>query len=149
MTDDVTKESASQSEMSLWTALQNAPSALFRHTEKAFVAGLPRFVYEGRIVVVVGEEEARRAVACLRRAPLIGVDTETRPAFRKGETHKVALLQLATEDICFLFRLNMMGFPECLVQLLADESVKKVGLSLHDDFLMLRHRCAFQPAGHV
>lgn len=123
---------------------------LFIKTDKNFISTLPRFAYEGRIVVVQSESEAERAVSILRRSPLLGIDTETRPAFKRGESHKVALLQIANEEVCFLFRLNETGFLPCLVQLLSDPSVLKVGLSLHDDFLMLRRREeAFVPAGYI
>lgn len=122
---------------------------IFRKTEKSFIAGLPRATFGGKIVVVQSEHEARRAVRALKTYPVIGIDTETRPSFRKGEIHKVALLQLGSEDVCFLFRLNHMGLLPCLEELLSDEKVLKVGLSLKDDFLMLRRRHDFTPRGFV
>lgn len=118
--------------------------------DKTVIPQLPRYAFEGRIVVVQSEEEANRAVRALRAAPMIGMDTETRPAFKRGEMHKVALLQMATEDICFLFRLNQIGLPEALVELLSDKDVLKLGLSLHDDFTMLRRRNSqVKPAGYI
>ena len=118
--------------------------------DKTVIPQLPRYAFEGRIVVVQSEDEANRAVRALRAAPMVGMDTETRPAFKRGEMHKVALLQMATEDICFLFRLNQMGLPEALVELLSDKDVLKLGLSLHDDFTMLRRRNSqVKPAGYI
>ena len=118
--------------------------------DKTVIPQLPRYAFEGRIVVVQSEDEANRAVRALRAAPMIGMDTETRPAFKRGETHKVALLQMATEDICFLFRLNQIGLPEAVVELLSDKDVLKLGLSLHDDFTMLRRRNSqVKPAGYI
>lgn len=118
--------------------------------DKTVIPQLPRYAFEGRIVVVQSEDEANRAVRALRAAPMIGMDTETRPAFKRGEMHKVALLQMATEDICFLFRLNQIGLPEALVELLSDKDVLKLGLSLHDDFTMLRRRNSqVKPAGYI
>lgn len=122
---------------------------VFVSTDKAFVAGLPRYVFEGRTVVVTGESEACRAVETLRRAGIVGIDTETRPSFRAGMSHRVALLQAGTEDCCFLFRLCRIGLPPCLVDFLSDASVMKIGLSLKDDFMMLRERGDFVPAGYV
>ena len=61
-------------------------------------------------------------------------------ATRAIHEHKVALIQIATPDICFLFRLNYMGFPESLVNLLEDAQIAKVGLSLKDDTHQLTQR---------
>ena len=97
-------------------------------TDKNLIHELPRFVFEGRIIVIQSEAETVRAVKALRCSPILGIDTETRPTFRRGETHKVSLLQIADEHICFLFRLNEIGFPQPLVNLLADKEVLKVGL---------------------
>lgn len=123
---------------------------LYIKIDKDIIPQLPRYAFEGRIVVVQSEEEANRAVRALRTAPMIGIDTETRPAFKRGEMHKVALLQIATEEICFLFRLNQIGLPAALVELLSDKNVLKLGLSLHDDFMMLgRRNSRLQPAGYI
>ena len=119
-------------------------------TDKNIIHELPRFVFEGRIVVIQSEAETIQAVKALRCSPILGIDTETRPSFRRGEMHKVSLLQIANEEICFLFRLNEIGFPPSLVDLLADKNVLKVGLSLHDDFMMLRKRTElFSPGNYI
>ncbi len=113
---------------------------LFKKTDKNYITTLPRYTYKGKIVVVQSESEAERAAAVLSKSPIVGIDTETRPAFRRGVHYKVALLQAANEDVCFLFRLNQTGFLPCLQKLLASPKVLKVGLSLKDDFMMLRQR---------
>ena len=122
---------------------------LFVKTNKQVISGLPRFMYTGPIQTIIGVDTAERAVSVLRKSRLLGIDTETRPSFRKGESHKVALLQISTEELCFLFRLNRIGFPQCLIDLLSDESILKVGLSLKDDFHMLRARHPFSPKGFI
>lgn len=123
---------------------------LYTKTDKSLIPTLPRFAFDGKIVVVQSESEAKRAVSVLRQSPILGIDTETRPTFHRGESHPVALLQVANEQLCFLFRINQTGFLPCLVDLLSDSNVLKVGLSLRDDFHMLRGRCAtFEPAGYV
>lgn len=106
---------------------------------------LPKAIYPGKIIVIQSEAEANRAVEYLSAQPVIGIDSETRPSFAKGQIHKVALLQLSSEEYCFLFRLNHIGFPESLIALLENPSVKKIGLSLQDDFMMLRKRKSFKP----
>lgn len=107
--------------------------------DKKIVAGLPKAAFPGRIFVVHAEAEARKAVDYLNTHVLVGVDTETRPSFRKGASNKVALLQISTYDTCFLFRLNYLGLPDFLEEFLQND-VLKIGLSLKDDFAVLRKR---------
>lgn len=123
--------------------------SFFSKTDKEYITHLQRYVFEGRIEVVNSERETLRAVEYLRKCKLLGIDTETKPSFKRGVQHQVALLQVATEDsLCFLFRLNFIGFPSSLKSILEDPAVHKVGLSLHDDFRMLSHRTEeFRPAG--
>lgn len=122
---------------------------LFRSTPKQLISTLPKVEFKGKIVVVHSLREVKSAVAFLRKQTIIGLDTETRPSFRRGLVHQVALLQIATLDICFLFRLNMIGMPEELVQLLEDANVTKIGLSLKDDLALLKRRSPFSPQGFL
>lgn len=123
---------------------------LFKKTEKSFIPSLPRFTFDGKIVVVQGSNEAERAIEVLKSSPLLGIDTETKPAFRRGESHKVALLQLCNEEICFLFRLNFTGLLPCIESLLSNPHILKIGLSLKDDLTMLHRREeTFHPAGFI
>ena len=106
---------------------------------KAEIASLPKVLFEGGIFVIYTEADADKAVEYLKTQQMVGVDTETRPSFKKGMTHKVALLQIATSDTCFLFRLNRIGMPESLQDFLMSDTLK-IGLSLKDDFMVLRRR---------
>ena len=118
---------------------------IYNKFDKKLIPGLPRVLFEGRIFVIQTETEADKAVKYLMDFPLLGVDTETRPSFRKGVINKVALLQVSTEDTCFLFRLNRIGVPDSVRHLLQDSKVLKVGLSLRDDFASLHKRGEFEP----
>lgn len=100
---------------------------------------MPKVKFEGRIFLIYTEEGADMAVDYLKTQQIVGVDTETRPSFKRGMTHKVALLQIATSDVCFLFRLNRIGIPKSLQDFLMSDTLK-VGLSLKDDFMMLHRR---------
>ena len=106
---------------------------------KAEIASIPKVKFEGRIFLIYTEEGADMAVDYLKTQQIVGVDTETRPSFKRGMTHKVALLQIATSDVCFLFRLNRIGIPKSLQDFLMSDTLK-VGLSLKDDFMMLHRR---------
>ncbi|WP_424039731.1 3'-5' exonuclease [Prevotella nigrescens] len=117
---------------------------LYNKFDKKSISDLPRVTFPGKIIVVLTESEAQKAVDFLLSADILGIDSETRPVFKKGQHHKVALLQVSTKDVCFLFRLNLIGMPSCIVRLLEDTTILKVGLSLHDDFMMLHQRRDFK-----
>ncbi|WP_028896282.1 3'-5' exonuclease [Prevotella sp. HUN102] len=117
---------------------------LYNKFDKKSIGQLPRATFPGKIVVVLNEEEANKAVDYLLSCDILGIDTETKPVFKKGQHNKVALLQVSTRDICFLFRLNLIGIPLCLVRFLEDRTVPKIGLSLTDDIMMLHQRSPFK-----
>ena len=117
--------------------------------DKTIINSLPLVTFPGKIIVVLNEYEADRAVEYLLSCDVLGVDTETRPAFRKGNNHKVALLQVATRKECFLFRLNHLGLPKSLLRLLSNKQVPMVGLSWHDDLMSLHRREQFEPGWFI
>ena len=120
---------------------------IYSKYDKSKISTLPRVSFEGHIVMVITEKEAEKAVNYLLSQPILGIDTETRPSFKKGKINEVALLQVSSHDMCFLFRLNMIGMTSAIIRLLEDTIVPKIGLSLRDDMMMLGRRAAFQQ-GH-
>ena len=120
---------------------------IYNKFDKAKIATLPRVLFKGRIVVVLTERDADKAVHYLLSQPILGVDTETRPSFKKGQMHQVALLQVSSYDVCFLFRLNQLGLSPSVKRLLEDKQVPKIGLSLRDDLLSL-HKLGDFNAGY-
>ncbi len=118
---------------------------IYNKFDKKSIAQLPTVTFPGKTVVVMSESEAEKAVHFLLSQDILGVDTETRPSFKKGESHMVSLLQVSTSDVCFLFRLNHIGITPAILRLLENKAVPMVGLSLHDDMLSLHKRVAFTP----
>ena len=110
---------------------------------------LPVVIFEGKITVVDDLSKIDPAIKELRRSIIVGLDTETKPSFTRGTHHKVSLVQISTLNHCFLFRLNKTNFPTALADFLADESVRKIGLSLRDDFSGLIKHQVFKPANFV
>ena len=118
---------------------------IYNKFNKADIASLPIETFPGRIVVIMSEGETEKAVRYLLSQDILGVDTETKPSFRRGEMHKVSLLQVSSKDICFLFRLNMTGITPSIKQLLENTEVPMIGLSWHDDLASLKRRANFKP----
>lgn len=116
---------------------------------KEEIASLTVEEFKGRIITILTPEDAAKAVDYLLQFPEVGFDTETRPSFQKGQRYKIALMQIATEDACFLFRLNHIGFPPSLEMFLKNDDTLKIGLSLRDDFGAIRKRTAIEPANFL
>lgn len=120
---------------------------IYNKFDKSKIGELPRALFPGRIIVILTEGEAERAVDYLLTSDILGFDTETRPNFQKGRSYKVALLQVANHSTCFLFRLNRIGLCPAVKRLLEADNVKKIGLSWHDDLLSLSKRGKFVAKG--
>lgn len=118
---------------------------IYSRFDKKAITDLPVVTFPGKIITIITAGEAEKAVDCLLNSDIIGVDTETKPSFHKGEQNKVALLQVSNRDMCFLFRLNLTGITPAIKRLLEDRSVKKIGLSWHDDTRGLEARSKFKP----
>lgn len=117
--------------------------------DKEILAQMPVVTFPGKITVVDNASVARQAVNALSKEKTVGFDTETRPAFRKGCMHPVALMQVSTAEHCFLFRLNHTGITESIRNFLENPGITKIGLSLHDDFSALNRAQTVVPQGFI
>ena len=113
------------------------------------LTALPIVNFNGHISVVETIDKALSALHFLSNQKIVGFDTETRPSFRKGKRYNVSLIQISTINHCFLFRINKLGFINELKSFFEDENIIKVGLSLKDDFAVLRKIAEFQPKGFI
>lgn len=111
------------------------------------INALPSMEFAGEIHVIAKPHQARAAVAELMKEKLLGFDTETRPSFTKGEFYHVSLLQLATKDKAFLFRLCVSDLMPEVIPLLANPDILKVGVATRDDVKALVKLSPFEPAG--
>jgi ribonuclease D len=120
-----------------------------RRMTKEEINACPIKRWEGKIRVVRTPAEVNLAVRDLAGETILGFDTETRPAYHKGESYLPSLLQLAGENEVFLFQLKHLGLPEPLREILADPKVVKAGVSLAYDLQELHKLAQFRPAGFV
>lgn len=116
---------------------------------KEELASLPAESFSGEIVVVDTERGLEEIIPILENSPIIGFDTETKPNFKKGQSNKIALLQLSTPTLSFLIRLSKIGVPRRLKAFLENRNILKVGLSIKDDFHGLAKICNLKPAGFI
>lgn len=116
---------------------------------KEEVNELPLQGFDGEIVLVDQDLELDEAVNYLKKFPILGFDTETRPSFKKGRVNDVALLQLSADSKAFLFRVNKIGLPEQLLDLLANPQIMKVGAAIKDDIRGLQKVNDFDANGFL
>ena len=102
------------------------------------MANLPIRRYEGDVCLVTTPQDLERAAADIRRESVVGFDTETRPAFRKGESYLPCLVQAATARAVYLFQLRRPNVFPVIAELLAEPRIVKTGVSLADDLRALK-----------
>ncbi len=119
------------------------------HYSKDLIQWLPLAAFGGEVIVVDTPEKVEEAVAYLSKQTAVGVDTESRPSFTRGVHYPTALLQIATKERCYLFRLTHVGMPQALTDLFANPKITKVGLAFKDDIAGLRRRRDFKPANCI
>ncbi len=110
---------------------------------------MPLKQFSGDIIVAETPRMVAAACSYLHGYPLLGFDTETKPSFRKGDVHPVALLQLAAGDKVVLIRLRKSGLVHELVSLLEKPTVLKPGVAIRDDLKGLQKITPFSPGGFI
>jgi ribonuclease D len=100
--------------------------------------GLPIRRYEGEVCLVATPQDLEQALADMLQESVVGFDTETRPAFTKGESHLPCLVQVATARAVYLFQLQRTDFFAVIAELLSAPHIVKSGIALADDLRQLK-----------
>ena len=117
--------------------------------DKAELVEYPVSGFEGEIMLVDNYKKLKESLKILKSADILGFDTETKPSFRKGKVNRIALMQLSNNRQAFIFRLNVIGLPGELIDILADKSITKVGVAIHDDIKGLKYISNFREGGFI
>jgi len=116
---------------------------------KEEIEELPLGKFTGEIVIVDNPEDLHIVEEELRDEKVIGFDTDTKPAFKKGQRNSVALLQLSTNDKAYLIRLDKTGLTNEILKILTNHKIKKVGVGIRDDIKALQRLNSFKPGGFI
>jgi ribonuclease D len=119
------------------------------HITKPEINELPMRQYQGPIHLVRDPEAVHPAVDALSKESVLGFDTETRPAFRKGERYDPSLIQLAGRGNVYLFQITRTGLDNGLLSLLANPDIVKAGVAIDRDLSELKVLSDFEPGGFV
>ncbi len=122
------------------------PPHLPREISREEMAALPVRRYEGEVLLVQTPADLDRAWEDLARETTVGWDTETRPAFKVGESYLPSLVQAATAHAVYLFQLVRMDFSPVVGGLFAEPTIVKPGISVANDLAKLKQVMAFEEA---
>jgi len=121
----------------------------FPNIEDEYVKSLPVLSFPGIIRLIEQPSDLDEVRHLFKDEYIIGFDTETKPSFKKGRFHSVALLQLSIRDQAILIRLNKVSLPRFILDILENEDIIKVGVAIKDDINALNKIAPFVPAGFV
>ena len=110
---------------------------------------LPIARFEGDIMVVNTPELLQSALDQLEQEKILGFDTETRPAFKKGVSYNPSLIQLCGEKQAFLIQIKQSGFSDRLLALLSNKDIIKAGVAIKFDLKKLKEIRNFEPKGFI
>ncbi len=105
---------------------------------KEYINSLPIIKFGGKIELIEDSLRAETALKKIFREKRVGFDTESRPAFRQGQSFPISLVQIATKKTAYLFRLNGNGLEEILEPLLTSDKIKKIGIGLEHDITKMK-----------
>lgn len=120
-----------------------------RGIAKEMINKLPLYRYEGPVEVVSSLKDVVLAVKTLEKEPLLGFDTESQPAFKRGVTHLPSLIQLAAKDRVFIFQLHLLEGMSAFAPLFENAEIIKAGVGIKDDLMRLKKMGFFNELGFV
>ncbi|MBN1387425.1 MAG: 3'-5' exonuclease domain-containing protein 2 [Bacteroidales bacterium] len=117
--------------------------------DKTELVNYPVSGFQGDIILVDNYKKLKKSIEILKSSDILGFDTETKPSFRKGKVNRVALMQLSNGIHSFIFRINIIGLHDELIDILSDKSIVKAGVAIHDDIKGLKNIRDFEEKGFV
>ena len=129
------------------SVLSSTPGELPSRLEKSQINDLPLIRFHGSIQLAEDNKSFKKFVSRLRKQKILGFDIECKPNFKRGPNNPPALLQLATADQAFLFRLYPVMKLGPLIEILEDPNIVKTGVAIKDDVYNLKKIEEFTPAG--
>jgi len=125
------------------------PEEFRRTISREEIASLPIRRYEGEVCVVNTPAALSAAMRDIRQERIVGFDTETRPAFKKGESYLPCLVQVATANRVYLLQLEQLDCSRAVAELMRNPHIVKAGVALAGDVGQLKRLFSFEAAAVV
>ncbi|MDR2200695.1 MAG: 3'-5' exonuclease domain-containing protein 2 [Puniceicoccales bacterium] len=114
--------------------LPTYPSKISKET----LQSLPLRTYDGPIHFIDNEGNAQKAVRRIMGESILGFDTESKPAFLRGEKYLPSIVQIATANEVYLFQLAKLKKLHALKPIFESQNLIKAGIAIRDDVLKLQ-----------
>jgi ribonuclease D len=130
-------------------AMDGLPSEIVERISREAMNDLPVRRYDGPVHLVASPSDLEHAMHDIGQAGVVGFDTETRPAFRPGESYLPSLVQLATADAVYLMQVQQQDYSLALREVFSSNSIVKAGVSVTDDLRGLKKLFEFEESAVV
>ena len=119
------------------------------YVPKDQIKNYPLINFNGIIHVVNDPSSLEHALASICTSKVVGFDTETKPAFKKGVSYNISVLQISSGDDVFIFQLNKCGLDKRIINIFASSKILKVGIDIKNDLLGLKKIKYFQESNFI
>ena len=120
------------------------PPETARRISREEMIELPIRRYEGSVRLVAAPPDLQRAMQDIGQESVVGFDTETRPAFRPGESYPPSLVQFATAGAVYLLQVQQQDYSAAMREIFSSAKVIKAGVSVTDDLRNLKKLFEFE-----
>ena len=127
----------------------NLPPETAQRISREEIGELPIGRYEGPVCLVAAPPDLRRAMEDICQESVIGFDTETRPAFRPGESYLPSVVQFATASAVYLLQVQQHDYSAAMREIFSSAQIIKVGVSVSDDLRNLKRLVEFEESAVV
>jgi len=125
------------------------PLETARRISREEMIELPIRRYEGSVHLVAAPPDLQRAIQDICQESVVGFDTETRPAFRRGESYLPSLVQFATAGAVYLFQVQQQDYSAAMREIFSSGKITKAGVSVTDDLRNLKKLFDFEESAVV
>ena len=119
-----------------------------KYLDKDEIKNYPLIDFDGRIHLV-DDLKKFNFQRKNKISKVVGFDTETKPAFKRGVYHSISLVQISIDNDIFLFRINKIGLFDELIKLFENSKIIKVGIDLKNDINGLNKIKSFEANSFV
>ena len=122
---------------------------MIKYVAKEDVINYPLINFKGNIHVVSKLSDLIKYCDILSKKHIVGFDTETKPAFKKGVSYNISVLQLSADNDIFIFRIDKTGLNSKIIDVLSDPDILKVGIDIKNDLIGLKKITQFKESNFL